>query len=518
MLHLQAILRISDQGLELTQEFRDNVARLAGLVLVTAGTLALAVFGYFFYCYTLTGQRHFTTPAYFVIYYVVPLAMAGLLFASSRLAPARKVKLSLLLATFCASVFAVELLMEWRITSASTRPVMAVLAVSADTKKDAAALGKQWGVEIDPRTQDEVIASLRTNGVDPVPIVTPSEDLRHIEPDGSVTSVIRIDGQEVMPLGAISNRLTVLCNENGQWVHYQSDGHGFNNADEIWQQNRLEIAAIGNSFAQGWGVRPDENFVALIRQSHPATLNLGMGGDGPLMMLATFMEFVPHFRPPYVLWFFFEGYDIGELVNERKSSILNHYLTNGFTQSGLARQNDIDQAIIAELPRLKVLKQTNLARGRLRSPINAVINFARLPTLREQLGLIGGIPSDKAAAFQGTNLEIFRRLLFQVKAQVGEWGGHFVFVYLPNWSRYSGYPYREAMKKGEVLGLVRGLGIPAVDIDAAFKAQGDPLSLFAFRRPDHYNLIGQRVVAEAVLKDLFSSGAIPASASAASNK
>jgi hypothetical protein len=483
----------------LAQEFRDKVARLAGLVLVAAGTLVFAVFGYFFYYYTLTGQRQFTTPAYFVIYYVVPLTVAGLLFASSRLEPARKVKLCLLLTTSCASVFAVELLMEWRITSASTRSVMAVLAGSADKKKDAAALGKQWGVEIDPRTEDEVIASLRTNRVDPVPIVTPFE-LRHTEPDGSVTSVIQIDGQEVMPLAGVSNRLTVLCNENGQWVHYQSDAHGFNNANEIWQQDRLEIAAVGNSFAQGYCVRPENNFMALIRQRHPATLNLGMGNDGPLMMLATFKEFVPHFRPQYVLWFYFEGYDVGELVNERKSGILSHYLTNGFTQSGLARQNDIDQAMIAELPRLKALERANLARH----PVNAMINFAKLPTLREQLGLVNGIRSEEAA-FQGTNLEIFRRLLSQVNEQVGEWGGHFVFVYLPNWARYSGYAHPETFKQGEVLGLVHDLGIPVVDIDAAFKAHGDPLSLFPFRRADHYNDIGQRLVAETVLKALFSS-------------
>lgn len=486
----------------MAQEFRDKMARLAGLVLVAAGTSVFSLFGYYFYYYTLTGQRQFTTPAYFVMYYVVPLTMTGLLFASLRLAPAGRVKLSLLLATSCALVCAVELLMEWRITSASTRSVMAVLAGSADKKKDAAALGKQWGVEIDPRTEDEVIASLRTNGVDPVPIVTPTEDLRNTQPDGSVTSVIRIDGQEMIPLGAISNRLTVLCNENGQWVHYQSDGHGFNNANEIWQQDRLEIAAVGNSFAQGWCVRPEENFLALIRRRHPATLNLGMGGDGPLMMLATFNEFVPRFRPQYVLWFYFEGYDLGELVNERKSTILSHYLTKGFTQSGLSRQHDIDQAMIAELPRLKALKQTNLTRRR--HPVDAMINFAKLPTLRQQLGLVGGISNEEAAAFQGANLEFFRRLLAQVNAQVGEWGGQFVFVYLPSRARYSGRAHPEALTKGEVLGVVHDLGIPAVDIDAAFKAHGDPLSFFAFRRADHYNEIGQLLVAETVLKALFS--------------
>jgi hypothetical protein len=33
-------------------------------------------------------------------------------------------------------------------------------------------------------------------------------------------------------------------------------------------------------------------------------------------------------------------------------------------------------------------------------------------------------------------------------------------------------------------------------------AQGDPLSLFPFRRPGHYNAAGHRIVAEVVLEAL----------------
>ena len=53
----------------------------------------------------------------------------------------------------------------------------------------------------------------------------------------------------------------------------------------------------------------------------------------------------------------------------------------------------------------------------------------------------------KPPAVQGTNLEFFRRLLAQANAQVGEWGGHFVFVYLPNWARYSGRGHPEAFER-----------------------------------------------------------------------
>ena len=60
-----------------------------------------------------------------------------------------------------------------------------------------------------------------------------------------------------------------------------------------------------------------------------------------------------------------------------------------------------------------------------------------------------------------------------------------------------------AAKRGDVIATAQGLGIPVIDtVDSAFLAHGDPLSLFPFRRPGHYNAAGHRVVAEAVLEAL----------------
>ena len=81
--------------------------------------------------------------------------------------------------------------------------------------------------------------------------------------------------------------MTVLCNESGDYVTYHSDQHGFHNPKEVWQSSRVEIAAVGDSFVQGYCVPSDQNFVSLIRNRHPATLNLGMAGEAPLLMLAT---------------------------------------------------------------------------------------------------------------------------------------------------------------------------------------------------------------------------------------
>src|SRR4030095_17214981 len=110
-------------------------------------------------------------------------------------------------------------------------------------------------------------------------------------------SDITIDGAEVLPLNGISNRVTVLCNETGKYAIYDSDARGFHNPKGIWESSRMSIAALGDSFAIGACAPSDENFVALIRARYPNTLNLGMLGEGPLIMLAALKEYLPPVKP-----------------------------------------------------------------------------------------------------------------------------------------------------------------------------------------------------------------------------
>ena len=99
----------------------------------------------------------------------------------------------------------------------------------------------------------------------------------------------------------------------------------------------------------------------------------------------------------------------------------------------------------------------------------------------------------------------FGKILSQAKMRVDAWGGQLYFVYLPEWARYNDYTSWGKTKCGSVLTMIESLGIPIVDIDPAFQASGDPLSLFPFRGVGHYNETGHRLVAEEVLRSLSSS-------------
>ena len=52
--------------------------------------------------------------------------------------------------------------------------------------------------------------------------------------------------------------------------------------------------------------------------------------------------------------------------------------------------------------------------------------------------------------------------------------------------------------------MAGALGLPIIDIDPAFQAHGDPLSLFPFRATGHYAEAGHQVVADEVVKALLS--------------
>ncbi len=384
-----------------------------------------------------------------------------------------------------------------------------LMEYSTDKKKDAAELTKKFGVEIDTRSAGDVIASLQKAGIDAVPLVVPTQGFIE-EQNNSIKSVLKVHGQEVIPLGGIAGRVTVMCNENSQWVTYKSDKHGFNNPSEAWQSGPVEVGILGDSYAHGFCVPPDRNFAALIRQRYPATLNFAMAGAGPMLELATWKEYLQPLKPKVVLWFYYEGNDLIDLQRERKNNLLMRYLKDDFTQKLVALQTEIDQAIRDDIPRQRALESTRRAKAR-RHTSSLLINFSnssRLSNLRNRLSIINSTTTQEVhnlADLEGPNLDLFRDILAQVKTRLGAWGGKIYFIYLPAWPRYSGIDLKPVTKQRDsVLALVTSLGISVIDIHPIFQAESDPLSLFPFREPGHYTEKGHLLVAEEVMRKISS--------------
>jgi hypothetical protein len=96
----------------------------------------------------------------------------------------------------------------------------------------------------------------------------------------------------------------------------------------------------------------------------------------------------------------------------------------------------------------------------------------------------------------------------KAKQMVSGWEGKMYFVYLPAYKQYS--TGIEDVNREFVLRTATELGIPIIDIHReVFVPHTDPLSLFPFRMPGHYNAEGYRLVSETISKKLKADGIIP---------
>jgi hypothetical protein len=500
------------------ERFLGKAADVASIILGAGGVASLLALLYFVYHYGWTGDRKFVSSMGVVLYYLVPAGVAGLLFASLKLKAGYKINLAIVCVSLAVSVLGAELFLELSNASAPKWAVWQIQGQPKEKKQRTREFARQYGVDFDTRDAVEVLGDLRKDGVDAVPMVSKwldvNNDLWNYEPDGSIQSAVNIAAKEVIPLGAVANRLTVECNESGQWITYPSDEHGFNNPKEIWRSNSLDIAAVGDSFAQGYCVPSDKSFVALIRQRFPATLNLGIAGNGPLLELAELKEYLPSFKPRHVLWCYCEGNDLTGLQTEKKISLLMRYLKGDFNQGLMGCQRDIDQALIGFIDRQTARKMNQPPPQRpnwVSKSVSNLVGLIELGSLRQKLGLVqGGNPQEgeELSDLEGPNMDLFGRILLEAKSIVNAWSGTLHFVYLPSATRYFGVAEVPVRMKARVLSTVRALGIPVIDIDPVFQAH-DVRSLFPWGGYGHYNEEGHRVVGEEVLRAIEQTPNLP---------
>ncbi len=440
-----------------------------------------------------------------MLFICLPLVLAAFAFAALRLRAATKVALAMVCSSVFASLYALELLSRAATSALGTGAINTWIDGASEEKKtEVRRLAANFGVRFDTRDLIEVLMDAQAHGMEAVPAVYPSALLEQRR-DGPLTSIIRIKSVEVLPLGGISNKPTVLCNENGDYTFYQSDEHGFHNPKGLWRSERLDVAIVGDSFAHGFCVPSEKNFTALVRRRYPATLSLGMGGNGPLLELATIKEFLPSLKPNVVIWAYFGKNDLTELRNEARVPLLLRYVKPNYRQNLISLQAEIDQALLtyAEEEKSKALRRKE-ERKKQKQPMKGLLEFAKLSTVRSKLRLVSSKEKTehrRTAADESADMALFRAVLLNAKASVEAWGGLMYFLYLPEWERYA-LPDQVKQNREQVLQIVTDLKVPVIDIHEAFQSHPDVLSLFPLRRSGHYNIEGNALVAESVLKPL----------------
>jgi hypothetical protein len=300
--------------------------------------------------------------------------------------------------------------------------------------------------------------------------------------------------RSLVPLAGPSRTLTVMCNEAGETVLYRSDEFGFNNPAGLWKPDSVDLILIGDSFTLGMCVPGPQQAASLIRRAVPSTLNLGGSGNGPLSELALLREYATPLRPKRVVWLFYEGNDMFDLSIENRF-FLRRYLDPAFSQGLMSLQPLLDSVF------LERLAHAAHSRAKAAASRDTVLHVLLLRGLRHAIGTYATASQPPRVTWDYKALE---EVLSVAKEKVEGWCGRMYLAYLPAPQHFDRSVPREVggVRDAEVrprtLEVAKRLGIPVIDVYAAFLASPDPARL-AWAPRTHYSPEGYRYVANAIL-------------------
>ena len=292
-------------------------------------------------------------------------------------------------------------------------------------------------------------------------------------------------------LTGLSNVSTILCNETGNYITYKSDRFGFNNNDDKWNNKKADSIFLGDSFTHGFCVTRDKNFVSSYeKKTKMKSLNLGLSGYGPMEYYAIYNEFVKKIKPKKVFFIWAESNDLYNFNQVYKNNkILKSYLIRNFNQNLWEKQKFVDKNARKRLDELKIEEKNQ--NGNIFSKI-------KLFHIRSYMSFLLRNYNYNSLS----NIKNLEFILVDMKKQSEIWGGKFYFVYLPTFYRYEGKMEKKYDNVKSVLNqLCTDNEIDFIDIDRHIRNNiEDPLSLFPFKRNNHYNSKGHEIIARKLSK------------------
>ena len=230
--------------------------------------------------------------------------------------------------------------------------VRAIYKESSDSIKEnkkirenrAKVIFEKYGKVVDIRSPIQVQKELRDKGTDVSILVTPyrmiENEIKIFEDEDNNEQ----NSKRILPLSGLSKKLYVGGSETGEYKFYTTDRYGFNNQDDDWDKE-VYITLIGDSFIHGGYLNFENNFVGTLKKiSNKTVLGLAQPNNGPLLELATLKEYTKIINPKIILWMYYEGNDLIEIIEEKKSKTLNKYFSKNFTQDLIKKQKSIEKS------------------------------------------------------------------------------------------------------------------------------------------------------------------------------
>ncbi len=293
---------------------------------------------------------------------------------------------------------------------------------------------------------------------------------------------------DIFPLSGVSNKETILCNENGYYVHYFSDRFGFNNLDTEWDNETIEYLLLGDSLVHGFCVKSKYNMTSVLKKiSKKNVINLSYGGNGPLIQLASLKEFMPN-NVQKIIWTYSEWNDLIDISFEINHPILfKYYSDKNFSQSLKQKQNIIDD-----------IGNTSINEGykKPQSTIKYYIkNFIFLNNLRF-------IISKKTKFYiPEQNFQIFEEIIIKFIEFSQENNSQPYFVYIPSYNTFS--DEINEINYLRIKNIIEKLGINFIDIrNEIFMDNINIKELFPYELPGHYSEKGYRFISKTIYENI----------------
>lgn len=337
-------------------------------------------------------------------------------------------------------------------------------------------------VNFDSRSAAEVIAEYRANG----------DDLWSFEIPPFHLQQENFDKGKVIALSSMSNTKVITCNETGQWNIIKTDEYGFNNPSGLKSDQKTDVILIGDSFAHGGCTPGNKNIGHYLREHGRSVRNLGVMGSGPVHQLAVLSEYGPLYEPNVVLWFYYEGNDLGDLLHESGFAMLNQYKNSGYRNQLSSSQRSVDEYLMAyQKAKLAQMKDWRPAQD-----LGIFKKIAKLEAVRRLLGLMGyQIDAHRITANSAQVWSEFKIVAQSLKSITESWGGKLKFVYLPDGTRFDRVQ-RFDYWKNDLESIIKKLDIPFLDYYDDLKNDPDPLSSFNLHRPAHLSASGNERLAK----------------------
>ena len=334
------------------------------------------------------------------------------------------------------------------------------------------------------RTRLDVIKDFKKQNQEAFPVIPPAGFYK------------RFKGKyNFLPLGGVSNVLTVHCNESGSWTSYMSDEYGFNNKKISFNlDSKKKVLIVGDSFAQGACVSQDESVSGQLTKKGIETKTLGMDGNGPLAALASIKEYSKEIKPNIIIWLVFDN-DLGDLKRELKNPILKNYLDISYSQNLIIRKKEINDILIKEIS-----KKYSQNENKIKNFLNKSIS---LFYIRKFIGLTKNNLEKKEVKNKNKLFDELEKTIFLMKNLSENLNANFKIVYIPDILKFKNKEYA-TLRPSHLFDIkdfeeiLKNTNVAWLNFYQIMLDSKDPLSFYPFKLKGHFTPEGYKFLAKEI--------------------